>query len=130
MACKRDFLDLGGFDPGYPLYFEDTDLCARAVKAGMSISYNEKATFVHNQGTGSSGSAAVRLAGFHWGMARFFQNHRREDFFAVRKLILLKCLIRAVILLPLSPGRASGYMKGFNAVFRGIPPALPERANG
>lgn len=39
---------LGGFDPNFFLYFEDTDLCRRAHLAGWQVVYNPEASIIHN----------------------------------------------------------------------------------
>jgi len=40
MFCRADLLKaLGGFDPGFFLYFEDTDLCRRVQKTHRTIYY-------------------------------------------------------------------------------------------
>lgn len=131
MLFNRDeFLDMGGFGGAFPLYFEDTDICARAAGAGLRMNYNEKAVFYHCSGTGSSGSTALRLACFHWGMAEFFRFHRSEEYRCAKGLIMLKCLLRAGALLGVKPRNGAGYLAALSALVRNTPPALPERANG
>ncbi len=57
--CER----LGGFDPGYPFYFEDVDLCARAHDAGAEVHVVvEGPPVVHHGGASSAlGQGATRL---------------------------------------------------------------------
>lgn len=131
MLFNRDeFLDLGGFSRNFPLYFEDTDICARATGAGLRMNFNGEAAFYHCSGTGSSGSTALRLACFHWGMAEFFRIHRSEEYGGVKRLIMLKCLLRAAVFSGTKPRLAAGYLAGLSSLARNIPPALPESANG
>jgi len=49
---KRKVFDrISGLDPGFnPLYFEETDFCARARKAGFKIVYTMKSTVLHFEG--------------------------------------------------------------------------------
>ncbi len=47
----RDFLELGGFDPRYFLYFEDADLCRRAALAGRGVRFVPAATVRHAGGS-------------------------------------------------------------------------------
>ena len=48
MMIRRDVFDrLGGFDPDYFLYQEETDLCLRARRAGYSIGYADDAVVHH-----------------------------------------------------------------------------------
>lgn len=57
--CER----LGGFDPGYPFYFEDLDLCARARAAGAEVHVVIDGPAVVHHGGASSALAegATRL---------------------------------------------------------------------
>lgn len=130
ILCHRsDFESLGGFSSSFPLYFEDVDLCARASRIGIRPGIVERASFQHCEGTGSSGSAALRIACFHWGAAEFFRIHRPMNYHKARTLILAKCLTRTLILLPIKPERALGFFRGFKSILRGTPPILPERAD-
>lgn len=52
--------EVGGFDPHYFLYFEDTDLCYRIRRAGYRITYAPVATIVHLGGEANQGDAQVR----------------------------------------------------------------------
>lgn len=48
---RRPVMDaLGAFDPGYRLYFEETDLCYRAHKAGIGIYIVPAVSVVHHLG--------------------------------------------------------------------------------
>jgi hypothetical protein len=51
---------LGGFDEGYFMYFEETDLCQRVRAAGHQVHYAPVATFAHARG-GSGGRVRERL---------------------------------------------------------------------
>lgn len=130
MVYRDDYLKLGGFSDAYPLYFEDVDLCARSQKAGMEVNYEPSCRFMHDEGTGSSGSLSIRLSCYHWGLVEFFRNHRPEEYASARRLVLLKCLLRYLILVPFRPSAASGYMTGFRCILGRTPPPLPGRARG
>ncbi|MDP2691732.1 MAG: glycosyltransferase family 2 protein [Candidatus Gracilibacteria bacterium] len=48
MLMKRErFLELGGFDPRFFLFFEDTDLCRRVHVAGHDVWYYPDSIFLH-----------------------------------------------------------------------------------
>lgn len=48
MLMKRDrFLEMGGFDERFFLFFEDTDLCRRLGEAGADVWYYPGACFLH-----------------------------------------------------------------------------------
>ena len=60
MMIKKEVLDgIGMFDEKYFLYYEDNDLCQRALRKGFSLYYQPKAKMWHkNAGsTGGSGSS-------------------------------------------------------------------------
>ncbi|HBB37324.1 MAG: hypothetical protein UX02_C0001G0222 [Candidatus Moranbacteria bacterium GW2011_GWC1_45_18] len=50
MAKKDLFLDLGGFDGNYFMYFEDVDLCLQAKKKGWKIVVHPEAKIFHKSG--------------------------------------------------------------------------------
>ena len=47
---RRAFDDVGGFDPGYFLYFEDADLCLRLRRKGWRLDWEPAAVAVHAGG--------------------------------------------------------------------------------
>jgi GT2 family glycosyltransferase len=50
LVRRRAFDEIGGFDPGFFLYHEDTDLCLRLRRAGWRLASQPKATVVHAGG--------------------------------------------------------------------------------
>jgi N-acetylglucosaminyl-diphospho-decaprenol L-rhamnosyltransferase len=54
MLRREAFLSVGGFDEGYFMYFEDTDLCDRLARAGWDVVYAPSATVVHAGGHATS----------------------------------------------------------------------------
>lgn len=62
---RSEFLDAGGFDPGYFMYSEDTDLSARAHRLGRPPLLVPTAGAVHDNGASSStaGKAEMVLRG-------------------------------------------------------------------
>ena len=50
LAIRRNiFEDLGGFDPLFPVNFNDVDLCLRARQAGFDIVYEPQALLRHDE---------------------------------------------------------------------------------
>lgn len=75
LLTSRQVLDtVGGFDPGYFLYYEDTDWCRRVGRAGYQLHYVPSAEIVHyyNQSAKSS-PAAQRYA--RQSQARFIRSY-------------------------------------------------------
>lgn len=60
MCIKRNlFIQIGGFDPEFFLYGEDTDICLRVRKAGYRVGYCKEAKLTHVGG--ASESTAIPL---------------------------------------------------------------------
>lgn len=70
--CIRDrcFDDIGGFDEGYYMYVEETDLCLRAQRAGWRVRYVAEATVTH-LGGGSTGDPTIHAERLVGSEARF-----------------------------------------------------------
>jgi N-acetylglucosaminyl-diphospho-decaprenol L-rhamnosyltransferase len=65
LLVRREAFDaVGGFDPGYFMYFEDLDLGERIGRAGWQNVYVPSAVVVHTGGHATSRDAA-RMAGEH-----------------------------------------------------------------
>jgi N-acetylglucosaminyl-diphospho-decaprenol L-rhamnosyltransferase len=80
MMVRRTVLDaIGGFDENYFLYFEETDFCWRARKAGFSTWYVPESLVMHI--AGQSTSVTVRNAHPKRLPAYWFESRRR--FFSV-----------------------------------------------
>lgn len=76
---RETWEQLGGFDPDYFLYGEETDLCLRAKVLGARPRITPKATIVHHVGAAAAARAdkiergfqgKVTLAVKHWGPVR------------------------------------------------------------
>lgn len=74
MYLKRTLLDeIGGFDPDYPMAYEDVDLCLRAWQAGFKVLYWPDAELTHmesvSRGTvvGERERASQRRFWSRWG---------------------------------------------------------------
>jgi GT2 family glycosyltransferase len=126
MVHREDFLKLGGFSGGYPLFFEDVDICARAAKSGMGIDLCRDARFIHNEGSGSDRVTATRLSCYHWGMLQFFLNNDPSNASAARRYIIAKCMARLIAYSVLYPDASKGYLLALKSIQRGTPPTLPK----
>jgi GT2 family glycosyltransferase len=60
MFCRKCVLDeIGGFDPGFFMYGEDIDLCARIRRAGYKVWYDPTHVVTHYGGASSSGQPSA-----------------------------------------------------------------------
>jgi N-acetylglucosaminyl-diphospho-decaprenol L-rhamnosyltransferase len=65
LVRRSAFEDVGGFDPGYFMYFEDVDLCDRLAKHGWSCLYVPTASVVHVGGTATGHQPRRMLKAHH-----------------------------------------------------------------
>jgi hypothetical protein len=67
MLMRRSVVEQIGFlDPAYEAYYEETDWCARALRAGYRLLYVPEAVIAHReQGTASGGYHARLMARNH-----------------------------------------------------------------
>ena len=91
------------FDPAFPLYYEDVDLCRRLAQRGAPVLWLPEPAVTHQRGAGSqtAGPRRVRLASLSY--LRFLRRHRPGWVLLLRTLRLL---LRNLLLLPLQPRRA------------------------
>lgn len=118
---------IGFFDEAFFLYFEETDLCHRAVAAGQPVRYVPGAEVVHLSGKSSGGGQRGKLlAHFEWSKAYFTQKHSGDaaetEIERRHRELNRKALLYSV----LSPGKkgpeyrwrrygTEAYLKGLNA---------------
>lgn len=77
MLARRAALeDLGGFDEGYFLYWEDADLCRRLRIAGWHIRYVPGAIVRHHVGVSSRSAPSLAIREFHRSAYRYYVTHQ------------------------------------------------------
>lgn len=63
MLVRRSLLEhIGGFDEGFFLYYEDTDICRRAWDAGFGVEYDPDGTCVHVGGASAPRAGLLPVA--------------------------------------------------------------------
>lgn len=85
LMVRRDaFTSVEGFDEGYPLYFEESDLCLRIRQAGWKVYYYPKVEILHFLGSaGGVKKETTREKGltssqikYRIGQLRYYRKHR------------------------------------------------------
>jgi N-acetylglucosaminyl-diphospho-decaprenol L-rhamnosyltransferase len=71
LARRAAWDALGGFDEGYFMYAEDTDLCWRAHEAGWKVGFEPAARVVHVQGASTSKTPYRMIRAHHRSLLRF-----------------------------------------------------------
>ncbi|HMN19277.1 MAG TPA: glycosyltransferase family 2 protein [Candidatus Moranbacteria bacterium] len=78
LAIRKDLFDsLGGFDTDFFLYFEDVDLCRRALKAGKKTFLLPETEVIHFGGT-SSESTYLQKKHYYESQFRYFAKHHGQ----------------------------------------------------
>jgi N-acetylglucosaminyl-diphospho-decaprenol L-rhamnosyltransferase len=74
MLIRREaFEQVGGFDEGYWMYWEDADICRRLKDQGWGAMVCTDAQAQHS--TGSSGRSERTIRAFHSSAARYYERH-------------------------------------------------------
>jgi GT2 family glycosyltransferase len=100
MIVRRSvFEHLGGFDPSFFMYGEETDLCLRARRAGFEIGYVEDVEVRHIGGASERGKDPYevwlrRTTGLH----QFWQKHyKSEDVARLMRLNRVRARYRMIV---------------------------------
>jgi N-acetylglucosaminyl-diphospho-decaprenol L-rhamnosyltransferase len=88
LVRRGAFADIGGFDEGYFMYFEDVDLGYRMGKAGWLNRYDPSATVTHVGGTSTSTAASPMLIAHHRSADRFLASKYRGWYLAPLRWML------------------------------------------
>ncbi len=93
MIRREAFEAVGGFDPAFFFYWEETDLCRRLHAAGWDVVFAPEATAVH---VGGGSSSPALLPEYFRGLYRFYRKYRGPwPLFAVRAIVRAMALFKA-----------------------------------
>ena len=124
MVIRRELYEkLGGFDPGFFLYSEETDFCLRLRELGYEIGHVPDVTVRHIGGASAKLNDPYDLSAKKLkGLLRFRQKHyASEDCISLAKRDLLRARFRMIwyrILAGLQPPHSSAWQK--NRRYRAI----------
>lgn len=111
LLCRREaFERIGGFDERFHYWFEDVDLCRRLWDEGR-VAYVHDARFEHVGGASFARWPRPRaIVTRHASLLRYFaKHHPRREQRALRFVVALLALARALAWLPLDRARARAY---------------------
>jgi N-acetylglucosaminyl-diphospho-decaprenol L-rhamnosyltransferase len=100
LAVRRSaFEQVGGFDDGYFMYFEDVDLGHRLGKAGFRSVYEPAARAVHTGAHSTDAESGYMVRAHHDSAKRFVRSAYRAWYLRpVRTLLVVGLSIRSVIM--------------------------------
>lgn len=102
MFTRRSAFDeVNGFDPGYFMYLEDTDLCWRLRKAGYDIQFLPEASIVHVQGVSTRQRAYKMIKVHHRSSMRYYLRTAS----GIDRVFLPLIVIGLMVRLPIALGR-------------------------
>ena len=118
MLVRRSALEaIGGFDEGFFLYCEDTDLCVRLRAAGQAVRYEPSAVARHQEG--SSAPRSELLAIHARSRVRYARLHRgRVAATLEAAAVALSAVTHAAVALPRRRSVARGHAAALRAVAR------------
>ncbi|MEL6891286.1 MAG: glycosyltransferase [Actinomycetota bacterium] len=101
-AVRRSaFEEVGRFDPGFFLYYEEVDLCRRLRRPGWTVRFAPDATVVHVGGASTGRSSAFAQRAHYRSLRRYHELHgtaRAGSLRAATTLIMLARLARDLAL--------------------------------
>jgi GT2 family glycosyltransferase len=89
LARRQAFLEAGGFDEGFFLYFEDLDLCERILDKGWRVIFLPNAASLHYGGASTSARRLRSRVEYRKSQLRFYRKH-----VSAVSLFLLKAYLR------------------------------------
>ncbi len=97
MIREEVFKKIGYFDEDYFMYFEDTDLCSRAKKAGFKIMLNPKVSIKHLSGGSLDEPSLRQWSGEYKGLYLYYHKHYGAVVaLFVRLLMYLSIVLRII----------------------------------
>jgi N-acetylglucosaminyl-diphospho-decaprenol L-rhamnosyltransferase len=76
MMVRRDVFELlGGFDERFFMYWEDADLCQRALRSGWKTMYEPRAEVIHFTGRASRHAPMRSQVAFHRSVFHYYWKH-------------------------------------------------------
>lgn len=98
MLIRREvFVEVGGFDDGYFLYYEETDFCLRAARLGWPTAYVRESSVTHIGSVSTGYQDISRPTPTYWyaSRARYFaKNHGRGTLWLANTVYVLGGLVR------------------------------------
>ena len=119
--------EIGAFDPGFFLYYEDVDLCYRLRGTSWRAAMETRCEVIHDLGERDSRYGEAKLRWYHTSLIAFYRKHYpRKMLPGLRCILILRCLIRTglwICLYLAAPARREERgerVRGYAAVLRSL----------
>lgn len=103
------------FDPAFPLYYEDMDLCLRLARSGAPLLWLPSPAVIHQRGAGSQTPSERRQGLSTLSYLLFLRRHRPGWVTLLRSLRLL---LTSLLRLPFQPRRSVAVLRAMLAACR------------
>ena len=116
MIRRETYEQIQGFDEDFELYFEDSDLCWRALRAGWQIDFVEEAKIIHRLGQSTQGSWSITSLIYQQSHLAYYRKHAPLWAVYLLKSYLLLKWLRLLIVSRLTrehPARARAYCRWY-----------------
>lgn len=98
LVRRRAFEEIGGFDEGFFMYFEDVDLGYRMSRAGWRNRFTPHAEITHTGGHSTAGDSAAMIRAHHQSAERFIRKKYHGALrWPVRAVLLTGLRLRSVL---------------------------------
>lgn len=97
IVSREAYLDVGGFDDRYFMYYEDTDFCREINKAGYKIRFFTAAHIIHLWGSSISSSAS-RKKMYYESQDKYFRKWYGEIFLILLRVFRSPLYVKNVVL--------------------------------
>jgi GT2 family glycosyltransferase len=105
LAIRRTaFEQVGGFDPGFFLYYEEVDLCVRLRRRGWTTRFVPDAQVTHHGGGSTGGRTTESQLTLYRSLHRFHRIHHTASPLALRAAVvtimtarIIRCAARSVL---------------------------------
>ena len=104
---KAPFLAVGGFDPEFFMYFEETDLCMRLHALGWQIHFAPVTTIIHSGGASTSQQYATMQYRLFKSTELFYHRHFASAQLRLFRLAMIPIIVARLLLDWIRSRRAS-----------------------
>jgi hypothetical protein len=95
---KTAFVEVGGFDPEFFMYFEETDLCMRLRARGWQIHFAPVTTIVHAGGASTSQHYATMQYRLFKSTELFYRRHYTMAQLRILRLVMIPIIVARLLL--------------------------------